>query len=611
MKRYNRDKYKRAANPGKPVKILLRYVRENWDLFPLFLFLALLLEIGQMIARVFFAEIIRVIEVKDFGATGELFLFILVLGVINLKIDILFHRVIIDKLEYKLVKRMVLQLMDHLEVLGIDFYSGIPAAIIKSRINKIYVLAGLIQQAGWGVITHLLQIIVSLVLIFVYLPTLWAVVLTVLIVYTITLFMWLNIVMMRNQTPTRRRRQDNNEGIDEVRDWLIDMYTTLLTNSSIPAYKKKLAHNYRRWQKVGMLDLEFALSGIGIQRDYVLIWGRRASLGIAILLLISGVITLPELVLFNTVIETLFIGMWSVTRFLYMFVHESESLIKLQEILDMEPRIITPENPQEIPAGAFELTLKDVSFTYPVIQLDLDEDEERMMSRDNTNGHLQSIDLEIPAGSRVGILGTSGAGKSTLSSILDGRRRATSGSVLINDLNIDLADPLEVFARTALVPQGTAIDLLNSTLRENLCLGHNYSEPELIQALEDSSLWETVQEWENGLDEKVGERGRTLSGGQQQRVAIARALLRKPDLLILDEATSSLDPVTERAVQTAIDSLPGSTTVVIIAHRLSTIRNADMLIMMDKGQIIAQGSWQQMLETSPEFRQMVELQNLD
>ncbi len=609
MKAYKSKWYHRTSSLDKPVKIMWRYLKENRDLFPLYLFLALVMEIVTMGARIGFSEIIRVIENQQFNQIGLLVIVIIGIDLFQLWIDIAFHWQIIDKLEYTLTRRLVIQTMDKLSTLGVDFYSSVPASIIKSRINKIYTLAGLIQQAGWNVITHSFQIFVSLALIIYYIPNQWGAVLLVLIVYTLAVFVRLNYVMMRKQTPARRRRLDRNEATDEVRDWMIDTHTTLLTNSALGNFSKMLEKNFAAWHKVGMVDFSYAVKGIGLQRDLVLLYGRRASLGFSLVMLINGIIDLPTLVLLNTVVETMFIGMWGITRFLYTFVHESESLIKLDEIMSLEPAIICPKNPIEIPAGAISFELINVCFTYPQIGLIFDEEESSKIE-ERDNGHLQDVNFKIKAGQQIGLVGPSGAGKTTLASLLLGMRRPSSGDILVNGVSIFDVDPEKFFARVALVPQGTAIDIYNDTLRMNLCLGANYSDAELIDALQGASLLETVQSWPDFLDTKIGERGRTLSGGQQQRVAIARALLRRPDLLVLDEATSSLDPKTEREVQDAIDNLPSDITVVIIAHRLATIRSAHQLVVLENGELIETGSWNHVLANSMLFADMVNLQNL-
>ena len=220
------------------------------------------------------------------------------------------------------------------------------------------------------------------------------------------------------------------------------------------------------------------------------------------------------------------------------------------------------------------------------------------------------ITLTIPAGASVAFVGPSGAGKTTIIDVLLGVLNPDTGSVLISGL-----PPLLAVAKwpgaVSYVPQDVVI--ATGTIRENVALGYppEAATDELIMsALKVAHLDKFVADLPNGVDTQVGERGAKISGGQRQRLGIARAMFTRPHLLVLDEATSSLDAETEASISEAIHELRGSTTVVMIAHRLSTVRNADIVVYLSQGQIMAMGTFDEVRKTVPDFDRQAMLMGL-
>jgi len=218
--------------------------------------------------------------------------------------------------------------------------------------------------------------------------------------------------------------------------------------------------------------------------------------------------------------------------------------------------------------------------------------------------------LTIPPGSSVALVGPSGAGKTTLIDVLLGVLNPDQGTILISGL-----PPLLAVAKwpgaVSYVPQDVVIAA--GTIRENIALGYPLAEAtdELIyRALRMAHLEEFIVGLPEGIDTQVGERGARLSGGQRQRLGIARAMFTCPNLLVLDEATSSLDSETELAISRAIHDLKGFTTVVIIAHRLSTVRNADKVVYVDKGKTVAIGSFDEVRKAVPDFDHQAKIMGL-
>jgi ABC-type multidrug transport system fused ATPase/permease subunit len=210
----------------------------------------------------------------------------------------------------------------------------------------------------------------------------------------------------------------------------------------------------------------------------------------------------------------------------------------------------------------------------------------------------------VPVGQTVALVGASGSGKSTLAAILLRFRAPTSGRVTVDGVDYWEFSPDSWHRATALVEQDAF--LFHGTLRDNIVYGcAAVSEASIQRAIDVANLSDVVAEMPNGLDTMVGERGAMVSGGQRQRIAIARAIIRNPSILILDEATSHLDVVSEQLVQQALVNASRGRTTLVIAHRLSTIREADKLIVFDHGRIVEQGTWEDLEASGGAFQQLL------
>jgi ATP-binding cassette subfamily B protein len=220
---------------------------------------------------------------------------------------------------------------------------------------------------------------------------------------------------------------------------------------------------------------------------------------------------------------------------------------------------------------------------------------------------LHGVDLELPAGCKVAVVGPSGAGKSTLARLLYRFYEVTGGRILIDGQ--DLRDLTQDSLRRAIgiVPQDTV--LFNASIRYNIAYGRpEASQAEIEQAASLAHIRDFIDSLPEGWETVVGERGLKLSGGEKQRVAIARAILKRPRVLIFDEATSSLDSRTEQAIQETLQEVAEAHTTLVIAHRLSTVVDADQILVLDQGRVRERGSHEQLLARQGLYYEMWELQ---
>lgn len=233
------------------------------------------------------------------------------------------------------------------------------------------------------------------------------------------------------------------------------------------------------------------------------------------------------------------------------------------------------------------LRLEGIGYTYP-----------------NGTVALADISFEIPAGRTVALVGSSGSGKSTVASLLMRLREPTAGRIVADGADYWEYSPASWHARLGMVEQEAF--LFHDTIANNISFGRPGTTPEQLQrAISAAHLEDVIRSLPRGVETVAGERGTMLSGGQRQRLAIARAVVADPQLLILDEATSALDNVSERQVQAALDEARHQRTVVVIAHRLSTVRSADLIVVLDRGRVLEQGTWDELVAHQGQFSRLL------
>ncbi len=310
----------------------------------------------------------------------------------------------------------------------------------------------------------------------------------------------------------------------------------------------------------------------------------------AVYLWIQGSISAGTIILMQIYIFTAFSIVWSLGR---NFTRMMRALAEAKEMVDIfeKPRgVKDPKDPEKCLIKDGRIEIKNINFSYGK-----ETKEESGEMKDEKESVFENFSLDISSGEKVGLVGPSGAGKTTITKLLLRFVDVGKGEILIDGQNIADISQDDLRRKIAYVPQDPM--LFHRTLRENISYAKpDASEEEIIEAAKKSHAYEFISKLPLGLDTYVGERGIKLSGGERQRVAIARAMLKDAPIIILDEATSSLDSISERFIQEAFGELMKGRTTIVIAHRLSTIQKMDKIVVFEKGKIIEEGTHKELLE---------------
>ena len=307
---------------------------------------------------------------------------------------------------------------------------------------------------------------------------------------------------------------------------------------------------------------------------------------------LKGRISIGSFVMFNTYMGMLVWPMIALGWVVNLMQRGTASLNRINQILAERPTIAAPPEPIALRSVRGEVEFRGVSMDYGATRA------------------LDSIDLRIPAGSTVAVVGHTGSGKSTLVGLVPRLVDPTAGALLVDGIDVRAADPEELRRHIGFVPQETF--LFSATLAENIAFGvESATDEQIRRAAEIAGLAADIESFPNGYQTMVGERGITLSGGQKQRTAIARAILRDPRILILDDALSSVDTLTEERILTHLAGVMRGRTVILISHRVSTVRQADHIVVLERGAIVEQGTHAELLDAGGYYADLSQKQMLE
>jgi ATP-binding cassette, subfamily B, bacterial len=465
------------------------------------------------------------------------------------------------------------RLFEHLQKLSLGFYERNRAGVIISRLtNDVEAIDQLVTDGVTSLVQNTLTLIGTAIILFVLD---WRLALA-----TCAVLPLISIATVIFRTRSARAYAAVRERLGLVTATLAEdiagMRVVQAFTREEPAYEnfRKVAGHYReanmRTVVLNALYFPFVDLLSSVALAVVLGYGGHLYFG--------GTLTLGTLFAFMLYVQNFFDPVQQLSQLYNTFLSATAALDKIMGVLDEEPEVVDRTGSRDLPRIEGHVRFEGVRFTYG-----------------RGDEVLHGLDLDVPAGTTVALVGHTGAGKSTIAKLLARFYEPTHGRITIDGLDLNDVRQASLRSQLGVVPQEGF--LFAGTVAENIAFGKpDATADEIVRAAQTVGAHEFVLRLEDGYETQLGERGTRLSLGQRQLVAFARALLADPRILILDEATSSVDIGTERRIEQALRVLLADRTAFIIAHRLSTIRNADLIVVLEHGRIVEQGSHDQLLE---------------
>ena len=465
------------------------------------------------------------------------------------------------------------EVINHLLRLPLSYFERRPVGELATRIHELENIRSFLTGTALTVVMDAVFSVVYIVVMAIYSP-----VLTLVALATVPLFGLLNLMV----SPLMRRQlQEKAECNAETQSYLVEvmggMQTVKAQNLEMRS-RWQWQERYARYISAGFKTVSTQTTASSVS-SFLNKFSSMLVLWVGAFLVLNQQLTLGQLIAFRILAGYVTSPLLRLMQLWQNFQETALSLQRLADILD---------TPQETEIGNCQNILM------PSIQGSVRFENLSFSFREHGPMQLSNINLDFPTGSFIGIVGQSGSGKSTLLKLLPRLYEPKSGKILIDGYDISKVELYSLRRQIGMVLQDTL--LFDGTVRENISLGYpDASDEEIITAAKVAFAHDFIMSLPSGYNTRVGERGSGLSGGQRQRVAIARTVLQNPQLLILDEATSALDYNAEAQVCGNLAKAFRDKTVFFITHRLSTIRNADVILMMDQGAVVEQGTHEQLM----------------
>jgi len=538
---------------------------------------------------------VNAIQAGDRPDLLPLALVIVAAGILRLGLTLV-RRVVAGKVSLAVEFDLRLRFYAHLQRLELGFFDGQQTGQLMSRATVD--LQSIRFFLGYGLIfitQNLLTIVLATTVMVILEP--WLALLALLpapfVIYT-----------------SSRYNRVSRPAVQEVQQRLAELTAEAEENVSGVRIVKAFAreeHQLRRFRRSVARVFDQSIYSTRLQAFFSPLLGLLPQIGVALVLLIggrqviAGELSLGAFTAFYTYVVMLAAPMRMLGMALGMAQRAIASGNRLFEILDREPQIESPPGAAALPAGGGRVAMRGVSLRYGASASEFD----RTPARSNSDAALRGIDLEVEAGRTVALVGPSGSGKTSLVALIARLYDPSEGSVSIDGVDVRSVDLVSLRSEVAFV--GDDSFLFSASIAENIAYADPEASREQIEAAARRAQADGfVAALPDGYETLVGERGMTLSGGQRQRVAIARALLADPRILILDDATSSVDATTEAAIKAGLHEAMAGRTTFVIAHRLSTVSLADEVVVMDDGGIVDRGTHEQLLEGCGFYREIAE-----
>ncbi|OIN90327.1 hypothetical protein AUJ42_03230 [Candidatus Collierbacteria bacterium CG1_02_44_10] len=511
---------------------------------------------------------------------------------LNMRLDNAFDWHIIAKQSHPLYRYLKLSAISKFLKMNIPWHHKHNSGTLVGKVGDgVWKTLEIVDVMSWEFVPTVVQTIISLIPLFFISP--WVALISII---TFGLFIWLTIKGNAEKEPFRAKRQDYYE---EEWNRSIASVQSIETNLMFGQQDRLLKDQSEIHD--GIIGEALKEHRLGVfkynrWRIRILTVARRMILVIWILQLLHGSLSVASLIFVSVLIERLFSNFWRFARLLDRAAQNSEGAKRLADLLSEEEPVETG-SVQIIPDKPLGISIRDVCFAY-----------EGEYSAEE--GALHDLSLEMEPGQVTAVVGPSGAGKTTIRKIVTRLAKCQKGSVRVGGIDINDWDGHQLLEQFSYVPQGDDVYIFDETIHYNIAFPRpEATNEEVILASKLAGIHDFILGLKDGYGTQVGERGIRLSGGQKRRVALARAILADRPILILDEATSAVDAITESEIQTNIRTILTGKTALVITHRLSTVWGlADKIVVMDKGKKIEEGTHAQLMSQDGLYAKMVSLQ---
>ena len=494
--------------------------------------------------------------------------------------------IVFAKVRHGTMRELSLKALEHLHKLSLRYHlERKTGAISRDMERGTRSASTLLNYMVFSILPIAVELgLISLILLSQYHPR-YALIVAVMVGIYVTL-----TILITNWRMKYRHRMNamDSEANSQAIDSLINYETVKYFNNE-QFEQRRYGKTLQEWQDAAVMS-QTSMSGLNITQGAIIAAGVTVIMIFAAKEVVDGSMSLGDLVLVNAFMLQVFIPLNFLGVVYSQVKHALADMDRMFKLLQESPEIRDPAGTPALRLNGGEIHFEQVHFHYQA---------ERSI--------LKGLSFTVPAGKKVAVVGHSGAGKSTLARLLFRFYDVSAGRILIDGQDIREVSQQSLREAIGIVPQDTV--LFNDSIGYNIAYGRcEARQDEIEQAARMANIHDFITSLPEGYDTVVGERGLKLSGGEKQRIAIARAILKNPRILIFDEATSSLDSKSEKAILDALQQLASQHTTLVIAHRLSTIVDADQILVMEQGQIIERGTHQQLLAQDSHYAQMWALQ---